>query len=96
KYSSDLSPAFLLNLPYLLIPIWAGVRIFKAKTTAFSLPQVAEEQRKCLHQRPQDVGLVLLLLPTAAFTFFRGLMLIYMFYFLPFLCLCIYGLVLPG
>ncbi|XP_009696227.1 PREDICTED: transmembrane 6 superfamily member 2, partial [Cariama cristata] len=29
KYSSDLSPAFLLNLPYLLIPIWAGGRLFQ-------------------------------------------------------------------
>lgn len=29
KYSSDLSPAFLLNLPYVLIPIWAGVRLFQ-------------------------------------------------------------------
>uniref|UniRef100_A0A663N1Y7 Transmembrane 6 superfamily member 2 n=1 Tax=Athene cunicularia TaxID=194338 RepID=A0A663N1Y7_ATHCN len=120
KYSSDLSPAFLLNLPYILIPIWAGLRLFQQ-------PKVAEEQRKYLHQRPQDAALVLLLLLTAAFTFFRGLvvldcpadscfeyiyqhepylrdpvaypkvqMLIYMFYVLPFLCLCIYGLVLPG
>ncbi|KFW03668.1 Transmembrane 6 superfamily member 2, partial [Fulmarus glacialis] len=44
-----------------------------AKNTAFSLSQVAEEQRKHLYQRPQDMGLVLLLLLTAAFTFFRGL-----------------------
>lgn len=29
KFSSDLSPAFLLNLPYLLIPTWAGVRLFQ-------------------------------------------------------------------
>ncbi|KAK4807940.1 hypothetical protein QYF61_016171 [Mycteria americana] len=172
KYSSDLSPAFLLNLPYVLIPIWAGVRLFQqpkalprfspekvswepepgrglcgelhrepsalspsrgwttgcgAENTAFSLSQVAEEQRKRLYQRPQDVGLILVLLLTAAFTFFRGMvvldcpadscfeyiyqhepylrdpvaypkvqMLIYMFYVLPFFCLCIYGLVLPG
>lgn len=38
-----------------------------------SLSQVAEEQRKRLYQRPQDVGLVLVLLLTAAFTFFRGM-----------------------
>lgn len=118
KYSSDLSPAFLLNLPYVLIPIWAGVRLFQqpkalsclspekvrwepkpgqglcgelhwepsalstsrcwttgrgAKNTMFSLSQVAEEQRKRLYQRPQDMGLVLVLLLTAAFTFFRGM-----------------------
>uniref|UniRef100_A0A8C8ACL1 Transmembrane 6 superfamily member 2 n=1 Tax=Otus sunia TaxID=257818 RepID=A0A8C8ACL1_9STRI len=129
KYSSDLSPAFLLNLPYVLIPIWAGLRLFQQPKAlpSVSLTQVAEEQRKYLYQRPQDAGLVLLLLLTAAFTFFRGMvvldcpadscfeyiyqhepylrdpvaypkvqMLIYMFYVLPFLCLCIYGLVLPG
>ncbi|KFZ56012.1 Transmembrane 6 superfamily member 2, partial [Antrostomus carolinensis] len=32
-----------------------------------------EEQRKGLYQRPQDMGLVLVLLLTAAFTFFRGM-----------------------
>lgn len=116
KYSSDLSPSFLLNLPYVLIPLWAGVRLFQqpkalpclspekvswepgrelhgsctgshrssptprgwttgceAKNTAFSLSQVAKEQGKCLYQRPQDMGLVLVLLLTAAFTFFRGM-----------------------
>lgn len=118
KYSSDLSPAFLLNLPYILIPIWAGTRLFQqpkalpclspekvswelelgqglcgelhrepsalspsrgrttgcgAENTAFSFSQVAEEQRKRLYQRPQDMGLVLVLLLTAAFTFFRGM-----------------------
>ncbi|XP_010163932.1 transmembrane 6 superfamily member 2, partial [Antrostomus carolinensis] len=62
KHSSDLSPAFLLNLPYILIPTWV-----------FSLSQVSEEQRKGLYQRPQDMGLVLVLLLTAAFTFFRGM-----------------------
>ncbi|NXH11679.1 TM6S2 protein, partial [Bucco capensis] len=129
KYSSELSPSFLLNLPYILIPIWAGLRLFQQpKVLPFLSPEkVAEEQRKHLYQRPQDVGLLLLLLLIAAFTFFRGMvvldcpadscfdyiyqhepylrdpvaypkvqMLIYMFYFLPFLCLSIYGLLLPG
>lgn len=43
------------------------------KPRAFSLSQVAEEQRKRLYQRPQDMGLVLVLLLIAAFTFFRGM-----------------------
>ncbi|NWU96386.1 TM6S2 protein, partial [Upupa epops] len=91
------------------------------------LSQVAEEQRKWLHRRPQDLGLILVLLLFIAFTFFRGMvvldcpadscfeyiyqhepylrdpvaypkvqMLLYLFYVLPFFCLCIYGLVLPG
>lgn len=104
KYSSDISPAFLLNVPYVLIPIWAGVKLFQqpralpcltaeqvsrkgagtggqrlwgsgAQPVVFFThpPQVAEEQRKWLHQRPQDVVLVLLLVLAAAFTFFRGM-----------------------
>ncbi|NXN93964.1 TM6S2 protein, partial [Rhinopomastus cyanomelas] len=129
KFSSDLSPAFLLNLPYILLPAWAGVKLFQQPKAlpCISPEKVAEEQRKWLHRRPQDVGLILVLLLTIAFTFFRGMvvldcpadscfnyiyqhepylrdpvaypkvqMLIYLFYILPFFCLCIYGLVLPG
>ncbi|NXE99458.1 TM6S2 protein, partial [Menura novaehollandiae] len=129
KYSSELSPSFLLNLPYILILVWAGVRLFQQPKALPSLSpeEVAEEQRKALHQRPQDLLLILVLLLTAAFTFFRGMvaldcpadscfeyiyrhepylrdpvaypkvqMLIYLFYVLPFLILCIYGLLLPG
>ncbi|KFV98298.1 Transmembrane 6 superfamily member 2, partial [Eurypyga helias] len=103
-----------------------GEALPAAQARAVPQPR-GEEQRKPLYQRPQDMGLVLLLLLTAAFTFFRGMvvldcpahscfeyiyqyepylrdpvaypkvqMLIYMFYVLPFFCLCIYGLVLPG
>ncbi|XP_068776052.1 transmembrane 6 superfamily member 2 isoform X3 [Struthio camelus] len=129
KYSSDISPAFLLNMPYVLIPIWAGVRLFHQPKAlpGLTADKIAEEQHKGLHQRPQDLGLVLFLILAAAFTFFRGLvvldcpadscfeyiyqhepylrdpvaypkvqMLVYLFYLLPFFCLCIYGLVRPG
>lgn len=44
-----------------------------AAPTATPLNQVAEEQRKGLHQRPLDLGLILLLLMAGAFTLFRGL-----------------------
>ncbi|NWI49297.1 TM6S2 protein, partial [Calyptomena viridis] len=75
KYSTELSPSFLLNLPYILILVWAGVRLFQQpKELPWLSPEkVAEEQRKALYQRPQDVLLVLVLLLTAAFTFFRGM-----------------------
>ncbi|NXA07433.1 TM6S2 protein, partial [Sapayoa aenigma] len=75
KYSTELSPSFLLNLPYILILVWAGVRLFQQpKALPWLSPEkVAEEQRKALYQRPQDVLLVLVLLLTAAFTFFRGM-----------------------
>nr|XP_033812786.1 transmembrane 6 superfamily member 2 [Geotrypetes seraphini] len=129
KFGSQLRPAFLLNIPYLYLPIWAGVKIF---TKPQSLPhcsveKVMEEQKKWLHQRPLDLALVTYLLLAVSFTLFRGLvaldcptdscfnylyqyepylkdpvgypkmqMLVYLFYVLPFFCLCIYGLIEPG
>lgn len=41
KYSSDISPAFLLNVPYVLIPIWAGVKLFQQPR---ALPCLTAEQ----------------------------------------------------
>nr|XP_013811719.1 PREDICTED: transmembrane 6 superfamily member 2 [Apteryx mantelli mantelli] len=75
KYSSDISPAFLLNMPYVLILIWAGLRLFQQPKAlpCLTADKIAEEQHKGLHQRPQDLGLVLFLILAAAFTFFRGL-----------------------
>ncbi|XP_019354526.2 transmembrane 6 superfamily member 2 [Alligator mississippiensis] len=75
KYSSEIRPAFLLNLPYLLLPIWAGQRLFQQPKPlpCCTADKVAEEQRKGLHQRPLDLGLILLLLMAGAFTLFRGL-----------------------
>ncbi|RLV82501.1 hypothetical protein DV515_00016583 [Chloebia gouldiae] len=98
KYSPELSPSFLLNLPYLLLLAWTGLRLFQQPRALPSLSpeKIAEEQRKPLYRRPQDLLLILILILTAAFTFFRGMMLIYLFYLLPFLLLAIYGLALPG
>lgn len=28
KYSSEIRPAFFLVIPYVLVPCWAGVRVF--------------------------------------------------------------------
>ncbi|XP_027766187.1 transmembrane 6 superfamily member 2-like [Empidonax traillii] len=75
KYSSELSPSFLLNLPYVLLLLWAGVRLFQQpkELLCLSPEKVAEEQSKPLYRRPQDVALVLVLLLMASFTFFRGM-----------------------
>ncbi|XP_071434055.1 transmembrane 6 superfamily member 2 [Pithys albifrons albifrons] len=75
KHSSELSPSFLLNLPYLLLLAWAGLRLFQQpkERPCLSPEKVAEEQHKPLYQRPQDVALVLGLLLMATFTFFRGM-----------------------
>lgn len=129
KFGSQLRPAFLLNIPYLLLPIWAGLNIYKKPQSLpyCSVEKVVEEQRKWLYQRPLDLALVAYLLLAVIFTLFRGLvvldcpadscfnylyqyepylkdpvaypkvqMLVYLFYVLPFFCLCIYGLIEPG
>ncbi|XP_075758939.1 transmembrane 6 superfamily member 2 [Pelodiscus sinensis] len=75
KYGSEIRPSFLLNVPYLLIPVWAGMKLFRQPR---SLPcctaeKVAAEHQKNLFQRPLDLGLVLFLLVAGVFTFFRGL-----------------------
>ncbi|XP_070602388.1 transmembrane 6 superfamily member 2 [Erythrolamprus reginae] len=129
KYSSEIQPTFLLNLPYLIIPIWATKRFFDQPRTC-PLPtadQVAEEQKKNLLQRPMDLGLVGFLLLAVVYTLFRGLvvldcpanscfdyiyqqepylrdpvaypkiqMLVYLFYVLPYFCISIYALLVPG
>ncbi|XP_054837826.1 transmembrane 6 superfamily member 2 [Eublepharis macularius] len=129
KYGSEIRPAFLLNFPYLLIPIWAAKKIFSQPKTLplLMVDKISEEQNKNLLQRPLDLGLVVFLLLAAVFTLFRGLivldcsadacfdyvyqhepylrdpvaypkvqMLVFLFYLLPYFCLCLYGLLCPG
>ncbi|KAM8795048.1 transmembrane 6 superfamily member 2 [Eudromia elegans] len=75
KYSPELSASFLLNVPYVMLPAWAGLRLLQQPRAlpALTGDEVAEEQRKGLHRRPQDAALVVLLLLAAVFTFFRGM-----------------------
>uniref|UniRef100_A0A8D2L5A0 Transmembrane 6 superfamily member 2 n=1 Tax=Varanus komodoensis TaxID=61221 RepID=A0A8D2L5A0_VARKO len=75
KYGSEIRPAFLLNISYLLIPIWAAMRIFAQPRTSpvVTADKVAEEHRKTLLQRPLDLALVGYFLFAIGFTFFRGL-----------------------
>ncbi|XP_060089391.1 transmembrane 6 superfamily member 2 [Heteronotia binoei] len=129
KYGSEIRLAFLLNFPYLLIPIWAAKRIFSQPKPLPLLmaDKVSAEQSKSILQRPLDLGLVGFFLLAAAFTLFRGLvvldcsadacfdyvyqqepylrdpvaypkvqMLVFLFYVLPYFCLCLYGLLRPG
>ncbi|XP_061457460.1 transmembrane 6 superfamily member 2 isoform X2 [Rhineura floridana] len=129
KYGTEIRPAFLLNVPYLLIPFWALTRIFAQPKTLpiVTADKVSEEQLKSVFQRPLDLGLMGFLLFAAGFTLFRGLvvldcpadacfnyihqqepslhdpvaypkvqMLVYLFYVLPYFCLCLYGLLFPG
>ncbi|XP_004873487.1 transmembrane 6 superfamily member 2 isoform X2 [Heterocephalus glaber] len=75
KYSSEIRPAFFLAIPYMLVPCWAGMRVFsQPRAPSYCPPNlVQEEQRKGLLQRPADLGLLVYLILAAFFTLFRGL-----------------------
>ncbi|XP_014442795.1 transmembrane 6 superfamily member 2 [Tupaia chinensis] len=75
KYSSEIRPAFFLTVPYMLVPCWAGVRIFRQPRapTCCTPSLVEEEQRKGLLKRPADLLLVIYLILAGLFTLFRGL-----------------------
>uniref|UniRef100_UPI00398F2C56 transmembrane 6 superfamily member 2b n=1 Tax=Pristiophorus japonicus TaxID=55135 RepID=UPI00398F2C56 len=75
KFGTEIRPAFLLNIVYVLIPIWAGKKIYGMpralpKATA---DQIAAAQCKWLYRRPLDMCLVIYLIFAALYTLFRGL-----------------------
>ncbi|XP_067872100.1 transmembrane 6 superfamily member 2b [Heterodontus francisci] len=74
KFGTEIRPAFLLNIPYVLIPIWAGKKIYgmpRALPQA-TADQIAKEQRKWLYKRPLDMCFVVYLLFAAGYTLFRS------------------------
>lgn len=75
KYSSEIRPAFFLTIPYVLIPGWAGRRIFNQPQAPICCTHnmVQAEQRKGLLQRPLDLALIIYLTLAGFFTLFRGL-----------------------
>ncbi|XP_066551804.1 transmembrane 6 superfamily member 2 [Amia ocellicauda] len=75
KYGSDIRPAFLLNLPYIFVPIWAAITLFHRPRELPVVPadKVESEQKKWLWQRPVDSVLLIFLLGAMVFILFRGL-----------------------
>ncbi|XP_062968937.1 transmembrane 6 superfamily member 2 [Cynocephalus volans] len=75
KYSSEIRPAFFLAVPYMLVPCWAGMRVFNQSRapTCCTPNMVQEEQKKGLLQRPADLALIIYLILAGFFTLFRGL-----------------------
>lgn len=76
KYGTEIRPAFLLNVPYVALPVWAGLRIFRGR---HSLPKISPERVEAvhsqgIHQRPLDIALIVYLLGAIIFTLFRGLL----------------------
>ncbi|XP_005682141.2 PREDICTED: transmembrane 6 superfamily member 2 isoform X1 [Capra hircus] len=75
KYSSEIRPTFFLTIPFLLVPCWAGLRVFNQTQvpTCCTPNMVEEDQRKGLLRRPVDLALIIYLIFAAFFTLFRGL-----------------------
>ncbi|KAG8454907.1 hypothetical protein GDO86_001216 [Hymenochirus boettgeri] len=76
KYGTEIRPAFLLNVPYIFLPVWAGIRILRR---CHSIPKLSPEEVEAAHnqgiiQRPMDIVLIVYLLGAIIFTVFRGLL----------------------
>uniref|UniRef100_A0A2K5QAQ2 Transmembrane 6 superfamily member 1 n=1 Tax=Cebus imitator TaxID=2715852 RepID=A0A2K5QAQ2_CEBIM len=98
KYGTRICPAFFLSIPYTCLPVWAGFRIYNQPSENYNYPSkvIQEAQTKDLLRRPFDLVLVVCLLLATGFCLFRGLMLAYMFYSVPYFVTALYGLVVPG
>ncbi|KAL2089611.1 hypothetical protein ACEWY4_014299 [Coilia grayii] len=75
KYGLELRPAFWLNMPFLLVPMWGAVSFFRRPRdpTAIGLSKIERKHKVSLLWRPLDMLLVLGLCAAMAFTLFRGL-----------------------
>ncbi|KAL4658906.1 transmembrane 6 superfamily member 1-like [Arapaima gigas] len=74
RYSGEIRPAFWLNMPFLLVPLWGAVVLFCRPRELPIIPaiRVEHEHRKGLLSRPLDLVLFVLLLAAMGFTLFRG------------------------
>ncbi|KAK1150075.1 transmembrane 6 superfamily member 1-like isoform X1, partial [Acipenser oxyrinchus oxyrinchus] len=75
KYGTRLCPAFILNVPYVILIMWATFRIFSQPSVreASTLKCIQESQKRRLVQRPLDLLFTLYLIPAIGFSIFRGL-----------------------
>ncbi|XP_031411175.1 transmembrane 6 superfamily member 1 isoform X3 [Meleagris gallopavo] len=98
KYGTKVCPAFFLSVPYICLPVWAGFRIYNQPSATHDTPVkvVQEVQKKGLLRRPIDLMLAAYLILAAGFCIFRGMMLAYMFYSVPYYVIALYGLLVPG
>ncbi|TRZ02822.1 hypothetical protein DNTS_026431 [Danionella cerebrum] len=74
-YGSEIRPAYWLNMPFLLVPIWGAVCFFSRPRDMrlVGADKAEHEQKKALIWRPLDLLFVLYLLAAMGFTIFRGL-----------------------
>ncbi|KAG5850735.1 hypothetical protein ANANG_G00085600 [Anguilla anguilla] len=74
KYGSEIRPAFWLNMPFLLVPIWGAVALFRRRRElpAVSPGKIERVQKRNLLLRPLDFLLIICLLGAIGFSIFRG------------------------
>ncbi|XP_064620915.1 transmembrane 6 superfamily member 1-like isoform X2 [Lineus longissimus] len=115
--------SFLLNVPYVIVPIYALARFLNERPKATIPKKQSQTEYSPIWKRPVDMLLILYLAASLVLAMFRGFtvlgcnpwyirdvepyltdptsypmlqMLVYMFYFIPYYCMAMYGLVVPG
>ncbi|XP_075914071.1 transmembrane 6 superfamily member 1-like [Petromyzon marinus] len=73
KYGNELKPSFLLNIPYVCLPLWAGGKILRQPRRWNVGHQTATGVTRPLSERPGDCLFCVYLLFATAFCLFRGL-----------------------
>ncbi|XP_012671050.2 transmembrane 6 superfamily member 2b [Clupea harengus] len=75
KYGLEIRPAFWLNMPFLLVPVWGAVSFFRRPRdpTTITLSKIERKHKLSLVWRPLDLLLSVGLCAAMAFTLFRGL-----------------------
>ncbi|XP_019624174.1 PREDICTED: transmembrane 6 superfamily member 1-like isoform X2 [Branchiostoma belcheri] len=69
KFANEIRPAILLNIPYVVVPVVAGVKYLQSRQDS----QVKKVQGTSLLKRPLDVLLMLFLLVSIGISVIRGL-----------------------
>ncbi|XP_066492698.1 transmembrane 6 superfamily member 1 isoform X2 [Tiliqua scincoides] len=75
KYGTNIYPAFLLSMPYICLPIWAGFKIYNQPPVNDNSPVkvIQEVQQKRLLKRPVDLLLAVYFIFATGFCLFRGM-----------------------
>ncbi|XP_078741071.1 transmembrane 6 superfamily member 1-like [Lampetra fluviatilis] len=72
KYGNELKPSFLLNLPYVCLPLWAGRKILRQPRKWNVGQQSVAKVSRPLSQRPGDCLFCVYLVFAGTFCLFRG------------------------